>query len=213
MTKELELIAFDPAKCRNELVAFRKLLDSKERLRERKDIQKFFQQRKQLSAFIGTYAPGIGLANLIAFEFPFVGDFKADLVLGNKEANTFCVVEFEDGMPNSIFKKVRNRSTTEWSPRFEHGFSQLVDWFYTLDDFKKTDRFAADFGHGYIRFIALLILGRSSGVSGHDRKRLSWRTEKVRVDSHTIECLTFDDLYEHLIMRMDLYPQASKLEN
>src|ERR1700676_5160272 len=90
-------------------------------------------------------------------------------------------------------------------------FSQLVDWCYTLDDFKKTDRFARDFGHGHITFIALLILGRNAGVSDADRNRLRWRTEKVRVDSHTIECLTFDDLYEYLERRMSFYPQASKL--
>jgi Domain of unknown function (DUF4263) len=71
-------------------------------------------------------------------------------VLGNKNKSTFCVVEFEDGKLNSIFRKFANKSMTEWSPRFEHGFSQLVDWFCTLDDFKKTERFARDFGHGHV---------------------------------------------------------------
>jgi hypothetical protein len=103
---------------------------------------------------------------------PTGGDYSADLILGSKDKSTFCVVEFEDGKPSSVFRKSRKRTTTDWSPRFAHGFSQLVDWFCTLDDFKKTDRFAADFGHGHIRFIALLILGRNAGVSGHERKRL-----------------------------------------
>lgn len=212
MTKSLEEIKFDPAECRKELDAFKKLLDSKKQLEERKDIQEFFRNRKQLSAFIGTYAPDIGPAELIAFEFPFMGDFFADIVLGNRNSGTFCVIEFEDGKSNSIFRKVRHRSTTQWSPRFEHGFSQLVDWFWALDDFKKTDRFASDFGHGYIRFMALLIIGRNSGISDSDRKRLRWRSEKVRIDSHLIECLTFDDLYEYLNMRISFYPEASKLE-
>jgi len=212
VTKNLEEIIFDPAKCRTELAAFRKLLDSNRELRERKQVQQFFKKRKQLSAFIGTFAVNLGPAKLIAFEFPFMGDFSADIVLGNRETSTFCVVEFEDGKSNSIFKKVANKSTTEWSPRFEHGFSQLVDWCCTLDDFKKTDRFAKDFGHGHIRFTALLILGRNAGVSEQDRKRLRWRTEKVRIDSHTVECLTFDDLYESLNMRISFYPEASKLE-
>lgn len=213
MTKRLEPIGFDPVKCKTELASFKKLLDSKTRLEEREDIQSFFRSRKQLSAFIGTYAPDIGPANVIAFEFPFGGDFTADLVVGNKETNTFCVVEFEDARPSSIFRTTRRRSTTEWSPRFEHGFSQLVDWCCTLDDFKKTDRFARDFGHGHVRFIALLILGRNAGVSAEDRNRLRWRTEKVRIDSHTVECLTFDDLYEHLNRRIGFYPEAFRLED
>jgi hypothetical protein len=212
VTKNLEPIAFDPARCRIELAAFKTLLNSRQELGERTDIQHFFEERKQLSAFIGTYAPAIGPAALLAFEFPFLGDFVADIVLGNKENGAFCVVEFEDGKRNSIFKTVKSRSTTEWSPRFEHGFSQLVDWCYTLDDFKKTDRFARDFGHGHIRFFALLILGRDTGVSAHNRKRLRRRAEKVRVDSHSIECLTFDDLYNDLARRMRFYPAASQLE-
>jgi len=141
-----------------------------------------------------------------------MGDFSADILLGNKAKGVFCVVEFEDRKRDSIFKKRSARSTTEWSPRFEHGFSQLVDWFYTLDDFKKTERFARDFGHGHITFLALLILGRNAGVSESDRNRLRWRTEKVRVDSHSIECLTFDDLYAYLEMRMSFYPEIPRLE-
>jgi hypothetical protein len=101
-----------------------------------------------------------------------VGDFAADLVLGNRETGVFAVIEFEDGKPDSIFTRPRKKATTEWSRRFEHGFSQLVDWFAALDDFKKTDRFAKDFGHGHVTFIALLILGRSAGVTDHDRGRL-----------------------------------------
>ena len=94
MAKSLEEIVFDPARCRKELCALRKLLDSKkEELAERSDIQSFFKNHKQLAAFMGTYAGDVGPANLIAFEFPFMGDFAADIVLGNKNKSTFCVVE------------------------------------------------------------------------------------------------------------------------
>jgi hypothetical protein len=210
--KTLEEIVFDPAQCRREIAAFKKLLQSRAELAEREDIQKFFKKRKQLSAFIGTYATNIGLADRLAYEFPIVGDVAADIMLGNKAKGIFCAIEFEDGKPDSIFTTVPRKSTTEWSRRFEHGFSQLVDWFYALDDFKKTERFARDFGHGHVTFLGLLILGRSAGVSDSDRSRLKWRTEKVRVDSHTIECLTFDDLYHHLAWRISFFPQASKYE-
>jgi hypothetical protein len=212
VSKILQDIAFNPTQCRTELAAYKRLLDARQDLGERKDVHRFFRRRKHLSALIGTFAPDLGPAKQMAFEFPFLGDFCADLVLGNRGTGAFCVVEFEDGRRDSIFRKARQRSATEWSPRFEHGFSQLVDWFYSLDDFKKTDRFAQDFGHGHIRFVALLILGRNAGVSEQDRNRLRWRTEKVRVDSHTVECYTFDDLYHYLNMRLSFYPEVSGLE-
>jgi hypothetical protein len=128
------------------------LLQSKAKLEEREEIQKFFKKRKQLSAFIGTYATNIGLADRLAYEFPLVGDFAADIMLGNQAKGIFCPIEFEDGKADSIFTTVPKKFTTEWSRRFEHGFSQLVDWFYSLDDFKKTERFANDFGHGHVTF-------------------------------------------------------------
>jgi hypothetical protein len=121
-------------------------------------------------------------------------------------------VELEDGRPDSIFTKVGQKATKEWSRRFDHGFSQIVDWFYSLDDMKKTTRFAKDFGHGHIKFFGLLILGRTAGLSESDRARLRWRTEKVRVDSHPIDCLTFDDLHDSLRRRMSFYPAAPKFE-
>jgi Shedu protein SduA, C-terminal len=210
--KTLEEIVFDPAQCRREISAFGKLLQSRAKLKERDDIQRFFKARKQLSAFIGTFATNIGLADRLADEFPLLGDFAADIMLGNKAKGIFCAVEFEDGKPDSIFTRAPKKATTEWSRRFEHGFSQLVDWFYALDDFKKTERFAKDFGHGHITFLGLLILGRNAGLSDEGRNRLRWRTEKVRVDSHTVECLTFDDLCQHLEWRISHFPQASRYE-
>ena len=102
------------------------------------------------------------------------------------------------GRRDSIFKTPRGKSTPEWSARFEHGFSQVVDWFTHLDDLKKTARFQRDFGTGHVRFSALLVIGRDAGLTDHDRFRLEWRAEKVRVDSHAVECVTFDGLHAHL---------------
>src|SRR5258708_35579110 len=109
--KTLEEIVFDPAQCRREIAAFKKLLQSKAKLGERAEIQKFFKKRKQLSAFIGTFAAKIGLADRLAYEFPLVGDFAADIMLGNKDKGIFCAVEFEDGKPDSIFTDVAKNAT------------------------------------------------------------------------------------------------------
>jgi hypothetical protein len=196
--KQFKQITLDPKKCRVQIEEFGALLESKAALSEKDDIQPFFKNRPQVSAFIGSYMRDIGPATDYAFEYPFYGDFAADLVVGDKSGRRFCVIEFEAGRTDSIFKIPKGKSTTEWSQRFEHGFSQIVDWFALLDDLKKTDRFKKDFGHDHIRFSAMLIIGRDAGVTGYDRTRLEWRTEKVRVDSHPVECVTFDGLYEHM---------------
>ena len=84
--KTLETIVFDPIQCRVEIAALSKLLRSSKNLAEREDIQRFFRKRKQLSAFIGTFAPNIGLANRLAYEFPIRGDFAADPTVVDRQA-------------------------------------------------------------------------------------------------------------------------------
>jgi hypothetical protein len=212
VAKTLETIDFDPSQFEKELEAFGDLLRSKQDLSEQGDIQPFFKKSKHLSAYMGTYGFDIGVATDLAFEYLFFGDFRADMLLGNKEAREFCVVEFEDGGQDSIFKKKRGKANPEWSPRFDHGFSQMVDWFYNLDDFKRTEGFAKTFGYGQIKFIGLLIIGRSASLDETQRNRLKWRTEKVLIDSHQIYCITFDELYEVLKGRFSRYRAGWKVE-
>jgi hypothetical protein len=212
VSKTFEKIVYDRVQCEHELKEFAALLKSSPELSEYKEILPFFKGRKQLSAFIGTFDAKIGPASELAREFSFLGDFSADLLIGNQAKRHFLAVEFEDGRTDSIFKKLKKKSTTEWSQRFDHGFSQLVDWFCTLDDYKKIDKFRNQFGNGHITFSGLLVIGRNAGVSDGDRIRLDWRTEKVRVDSHSISCVTFDDLYEYLADRLAYYPRAKKFD-
>jgi hypothetical protein len=208
----LEGIVFDPQRFEKELAAFGALLRSKTGLSERNDIQPFFKNSKHLAAYMGTTFPEIGPATELAFEYPVFGNFRADLLLGNRTGKKFCVVEFEDGCENSIFKKQPRRGNPEWSPRFEHGFSQFTDWFYSLYDFKGTGEFARTFGDGHVRFYGLLIVGRSASLDAARRRRLDWRTEKVLIDSHPVACLTFDDLHASLHERFIRYKAAARLE-
>ncbi len=53
--KEFDTITFDPTKVREELADLENLVKSNVDLAERKDLQPFFEQRRQLSAFMGTY--------------------------------------------------------------------------------------------------------------------------------------------------------------
>ncbi len=213
MAKNMDAITFDLKRFRKELTEFDRLLARRAELPERAVVQPFFERRRQLSAALGTFTPNPVAATEIAFQFPFFGDYSADLVVGSKAAGEFCVVEFEDGAADSIFKKQPKRGNPEWSSRFEHGVSQLVDWFSHLDDFRGTEAFAKAFGYGHVRFAGLLVIGRNAGLDAARRNRLRWRSEKVLIDSHAVTCTTFDDLAETLRRRFAVYGEDAGLEN
>ncbi len=209
MATVLQSIIFDPTTFDKELQDFEVLLKSKVNLSETKDIQPFFKKSKHLTAYLGTFAPNIGPATELCFEYEFFGDFRADVLLGSRAAKEFCVVEFEDGNQNTIFKNQPKRKNPEWSARFEHAFSQLTDWFYNLHDFRNTNGFENTFGTGHISFIGLIVMGRSAGLDDSKRNRLRWRTERVLIDSHPVSCITFDELHTRLQNRIALYRAAS----
>ncbi len=196
--KEFNTITFDPAQCRKELDRLGALLASKQELSERHDLQPLFKESPQLAAFMGTSIPDIGLANRLAFEFQIFGDYAADIVIGNFERKTFCAIELEDALPNSIFSKPEGKATSEWGRRFEHGFGQLVDWFFSFDDHKNSAGFTKHFGYGHIEFFGMLLIGRSGDISEHERTRLRWRSGRVTVNTHKVFCRTYDELYEAL---------------
>jgi Domain of unknown function (DUF4263) len=210
MASILESIVFDPVIFRQELRAFEDLLTSKASITERDDIQPFFKANKHLTAYIGALYLNIAVATEICFEFDLAGDFKADILLGSKKANQFCIVEFESGQPNAVFKKQPNRKNPEWSARFEHAFSQIVDWFYNLDDQKNTASFQNTFGTGEITFASLLVMGRRQSLDTPQARRLGWRTKKVLIDSNKVNCITFDELHAALKEKFEFYSTAAR---
>jgi hypothetical protein len=126
------------------------------------------------------------------------GNFAPDIIVGNSERQTYCAIELEDAGPDSVFSRSGARVTPEWGRRFEHGFSQLVDWFFAWDDHKATAGFAKHFGYGHVEFYGLLLIGRSGGMSATERIRLRWRSGRVMVNSQKVYCRTYDDLYQSL---------------
>jgi hypothetical protein len=195
---------FDPKLCRTELEEFKALLNRNSTLTETV-IRQFFRKRKHLSAFIGSYSSHIDSFDRLAFEYVLFGDFACDLVVGDSAKSGYCFVEFEDATPTSIFKPQGQKATLEWSPRFEHGFSQIVDWFWKLDDMKGTVDFQSQFGRDYINYNGMLILGRSDDLDYKEQMRLRWRLDKVLIDSKQITCVTFDQLYTDLDIRLSRY--------
>jgi Domain of unknown function (DUF4263) len=204
--KDFVEVSISPGKLTRELEAFGKLLASRRRLRERKHIKRFFDKSRQLSAYApAAFIPEIEAADvLLAYEFDNLGgNFVADVVVENKKTSTYCMIEYEDPAPGSIFKAVGRRSTKEWGKWFEHAFSQLVDWFCAIDDLKSSGQLKKSFEEN-ATFHGLIVIGRDSGLSNDDRRRLRWRSNNVLVHGHKIHCITYDYLYQRLSDRLEL---------
>jgi hypothetical protein len=208
--KELASITFDPAQCRRELDQLQALLASKAELSERGDLQPLFKSCPQMTAFVGTCIPGIGPANRLAYEFEIFGDYSADLIIGNVDNKTFCAIELEDARPGNILQKGDRRTVKEWGRRLEHGFGQLVDWFFSFDDNKNSAGFTKHFGYGHIEFFGMLLIGRSADLDEHDRTRLRWRSDRVSINSHKVFCRTYDELFAALDEQWKLGSLMSK---
>ena len=205
-SKEFTSIKLDLSQARKELEAFGKFLNEHQELDEQKEILPFFRSHQQLSGLIGLLDPNISTIDSIAFEYDIFGDFRSDLVIGDSEQNTYLFVEFEDAKEKSIFKKLKKKYMAEWSPRFEHGYSQLIDWFWRLDGARSSDLFLERFGRNQaFRFEGMLIIGRDQFVSERDRMRLQWRTDRVTVDSKHIRGYTYDELFNMLSRRLNRY--------
>jgi hypothetical protein len=203
--KTLEKITLSLSKCKVELAEFKSLLESKTALSERKDILPFFKARKHLAALVGAYNPKINRFDRIANEFSLFGDYACDLVVGDSISHNFCFVEFEDASPTSVFTKKKGKSTPEWSSRFDHGFSQILDWFLVLEDLKRTGLHKSKFELDVIQYVGLLVIGRRKDLDDAQYERLVWRSEEVRVGSRQVNCITFDDLYDTLALKVQIF--------
>jgi hypothetical protein len=211
--KTFEPLAFDPARCVREVDELRTWLTRRPLLDEKKHIRPFFRKRRHLAAFIASYSPDIIRFDRLAFEYPLFGDFTCDLVVGDSGKAAYSFIEFEDAGPNSLFVKQGKKATREWSPRFDHGYSQIIDWFGKLEDMKKSDTFAARFGARSIRYNGVLVIGRDQSLQPGERERLEWRRSQVVVASQKIEVVTFDGLLEHLQTRLTAFPLPARTAN
>ena len=194
-------LRFDPQACEGELVAFEGLLAGKAELGERADVLPFFRAHPQLTAFIGSYHPNLITPDRLGLEVPLFGMFQADAIVGDRARNAYCLIEFEDGRAGSVFVR-RGRRISDWAPRFEHGFSQIVDWLWLLDDQGQTATAEDFFGTRHPDVYTLLVIGRDRELSAIERRRLAWRGRHVLVDSQHMRCCTFDQLAADLRSRL-----------
>jgi hypothetical protein len=209
MMKRFYKIEPSIAEIRNELKEFRELLDENEELGENKHILPFFRSHKQLAAYLGSFNTSASKIDRLSFEYTIFGDYKADIVAGDSESGNYCFIECEDGKKNSIFKQT-NRNTPEWSTRFEHGYSQILDWLYQYSVLSGNQILKNNFDGKEINFVGLLLIGRDKFLNYSCQNRLRWRIKKVVVDSSHIDCYTFDKLYHDLELSIGLEQEVMK---
>ncbi len=188
--------SFNAKQCRDEWNDFAQLLADHQILSEKEHILPFFKRNHNLSILICSYFPQIKKPDLFAHEYEIYGDFIADLVIGDSETHRYLLVEFEDGRPDSIFTKKRNKSTPDWSPRIEAAFSQLVDWLWKLEDMRSTADFHNTFGSRRAKFQGLIIIGKDMNLEPQEIDRLKWRMDRTMIDSNAISCVSFNELCE-----------------
>jgi hypothetical protein len=165
-------------------------------------VLRFFRDRPQLASLLGMFNPRIGVVDRIAYEFDLFGDFACDLAAGEWSTGQYCLVEFEDAAATSVFVKKGEKATREWSARFDHGFSQIVDWCFKLQDRVGSNDMLARFGKHTINYEAVLVIGRDIHLDSGELARLEWRTSHVTVNSKKVTCLTFDQLLNQLTTRL-----------
>ena len=127
--------------------------------------------------------------------------FQAGAIVGDWARHAFCLIEFEEARAGSIFVR-RGRRISDWAPRIEHGFSQLVDWLWLLSDQGQTATSEHFFGTRHPDVYTLLVVGRDRGLSAIEQRRLAWRGRRVLIDSQRVRCCTFDQLAADLRSRL-----------
>jgi len=201
--------ALDPVTGRVEVADLRVLLTANQELSETL-LRNFFRGRRNASALIGHYNPAVQRADRLAFEYPLFGDFRCDLAISDSSSKACTFVELEDAGPRSLFVRKGRKATREWSPRFDHGYSQIVDWFHKLQDMTNTAGMEARFQKRAIDYTGVLVVGRNQYMDVGETERLRWRREHVIVNSKRILCVTYDQFLEDLEFRLGWFGPAAQ---
>ncbi|HDR2162941.1 MAG: Shedu immune nuclease family protein [Kluyvera cryocrescens] len=203
--KLLQNHKYSKVNAKKQLAAYAALVSQKTTFSEQKDVLPFFKQSPDLNLLICYHLPKMRTADCFATEFDIYGDFKADLIVGDRAKNSYLLVEFEDGTPDSIFKKKAGKSTPDWSRRFEGAHSQLMDWLWKLDDMRQTNDFRNTFGNSSAKFSGIIITGKNMTLDNQELERLEWRTSKTSVAHSDILCVSFDELLENFQHYISIY--------
>lgn len=148
------------------------------------------------------FNPEISWVDRIAWEFDIFGDFVCDIAVGDKDRGAYCLIEFENAAIKSVFQTQGEKATREWGKRFDHGYSQTIDWAHKLDDLRRTNSLLARFDQHHITYEMILVVGRDKHLlDAGEKQRLNWRSENVLVGNKKVRCMTFDRLLSQLKVR------------
>jgi hypothetical protein len=207
--KQLETVEFDYPLCRQQVEEFQAWLAASDELSERDDVLPFFKDRQQMALLFGMFNQQIGWSDRFATEFDIFGDFACDLVVGEWGTCAYCFVEFEDAKSDSVFERQGTKATREWGRRFDHGYSQIIDWAHKLDGRAPSNDLLARFERYEINYEAVLVVGRDGHLNQAEKQRLNWRADKVLVDTKKVVCLTFDGLLSQFQTRLRALASAA----
>ncbi len=156
------------------------------------------KKRPHASCLIGSMIAGAPKPDLYKFEFTLLGAFRADLVIGTSRTRRFVFVEFEGGGASSLFGPKGTAQMRDWSHEFEHGFGQLVDWAWAINDAKRLPTLQSAFGCDIAGSVSLLVCGRDSQMDAAERQRFDYRSEKISIEGTITTILTYDGLIAFL---------------
>lgn len=207
--KSFAALTLDTDILTSDLAALETLLAAEEHLKERDQIIPFFQDRQHLCAALGLTNSSVELPDRWARELDLFGDFVCDVAAGDSEANAYTLIEFEPAHQYSIFMKLeRGKSMKRWSRRFEHGFSQLVDWAWRISaEGESSAAFRRIFGDDNPAIHLLLIIGRDADLEKDDLMRLRWRANHTSLGQFRMSCFTFDGILNSIRRRLLLAAQ------
>ena len=195
---QLQRINLDFSKAIVELAEFREFLQDNTTFSERKVVAEL-KKRPHLSCLIGFLQPSVPRADAYKFEFQIQGVFRADLVVGNLQFKRFVLVEFEGGQDTSVFGPKGTNQMRDWSRHLEHGFGQLVDWAWAIQDACNTQMFKSAFECEDPIVLYLLVCGRDAAMKdGTEERRFAWRSQSIILDGKIATCLTYDGLFRFL---------------
>lgn len=190
----LDNIQLSVARAEKELEEFKQFLERNDFFPE-KEVVKQLRERPHLSCLIGTLTSGLAPA-VYKFEFQIMGAFRADLVVGSKDQ--FVFVEFEGAEQRSIFGSRKTNQMRDWSHQVGHGFGQLVDWAWAINDNQHSNLFKNALGCDKWSSEFLLVCGRESNLSATELGRLHWRGKNVLLQGQYATFLTYDGLLSFL---------------
>ncbi len=211
---------FDINECDRQIQELQNFLTTNEEIKEggENGLQKFFSDRPNLILLLGYWHFGLEPAFYKPEVNLFSNEFRADFVVADRQKRKFVFVEFEDATEDSIFKlKSKNSDSAntsyEWSSRYEHGLSQVIDWYYRMDDYERTNKFEEYFGHRQINYVGLLVIGRDKFIQQSGlMQRFRWRSSKTIINSKSLHCMTFDQLLEESMEKLSTLKLSDQLE-